>query len=120
MSTNEAAQVTVFPTQPAAQVTVTGGLNGPQVVDIGGQPSLGVTVVGVQGPPGSGASANFFNFTQSSAASVWAVNHNLGRNPSVTVIDSAHAEVEAQIDYVDLNNLTITFASANAGTAYLI
>ena len=46
-------------------------------------------------------------------------NHNLGKIPSVTVIDGAGNTVHGDITYTDLNNLTITFNTAFAGTAYL-
>ena len=61
-----------------------------------------------------------FNFTQAATASTWSITHNLGKNPSVTVTDSGGTSVlGGQINYVDTNNLTITFSSAFAGKAFL-
>lgn len=53
------------------------------------------------------------------AAAVWEINHNLNRYPSVTVVDTGGSSVVGEIDYVDTNNLTITFSAATTGVAYL-
>jgi|TARA_B110000858_G_scaffold67086_1_gene77936 hypothetical protein len=60
-----------------------------------------------------------FTFTQVAPALVWAVNHNLGKNPSVSIVDPNDQEVFAQVNYIDTNSLTITFSSAQAGKAYI-
>jgi hypothetical protein len=60
-----------------------------------------------------------FTYTQSSASAVWNITHNLGKNPSVSVADSAGTLVMGEVDYINDNNLTITFISAFAGVAYL-
>ena len=46
-------------------------------------------------------------------------NHKLNKYPSVTVIDSANNEVEGEISYIDLNNITIKFNSSFSGKAIL-
>lgn len=56
--------------------------------------------------------------SQQTASAAWNIAHNLGKNPSVTVTNSADVEVIGDIEYVDLNNLTITFTSAFSGKAY--
>jgi hypothetical protein len=58
-------------------------------------------------------------FNQGVPSSVWNITHNLNKFPSVTVIDSAGTEVEGDVNYVDVNNLTISFSSAFAGKASL-
>jgi hypothetical protein len=45
--------------------------------------------------------------------------HNLGKIPSVLCLDSSGNRVHGDVDYTDLNNLTITFNTAFAGTAHL-
>jgi hypothetical protein len=60
-----------------------------------------------------------FTYTQSTASATWNIQHNLGKNPSVSVADTAGTLVVGQVDYIDNNNLTITFISAFAGVAYL-
>jgi len=60
-----------------------------------------------------------FTFTQAVASATWNVVHNLGKNPSVSIVDINDQEVFAQVDYIDTNSLTITFSSAQAGKAYM-
>lgn len=59
-----------------------------------------------------------YTHVQASSAS-WVIAHNLGKIPSVTVQDGAGNRVHGDVAYTDLNNLTITFNIAFAGTAYL-
>lgn len=51
-------------------------------------------------------------------ASSVVVNHNLNKRPSVTVINSAGDEVEGDIVYNSLNQLTLTFSGSFVGTVY--
>ena len=67
---------------------------------------------------GVGGDLNF-TFTQAAPALVWIVNHNLGKNPSVSIVDNAGEEVYAQVDYTNLNSLTITFTQAFSGKAFM-
>ena len=60
-----------------------------------------------------------FVFTQAVPAVTWTVTHNFGKFPSVSIVDTNDQEVFAQVDYVDVNSLTITFAEAQAGKAYI-
>ena len=50
---------------------------------------------------------------------VWTINHNLNKFPSACAVDTAKSMVVGQIDYIDLNNLTITFNASFSGEAYL-
>ena len=68
--------------------------------------------------PDSGGDLNF-TYTQASTALVWSITHNLGKNPSVSVADSAGSWVVGQVDYINSNELTITFNAAFQGVAYL-
>lgn len=67
-----------------------------------------------------GLLGNDLNFTsiQGSSAS-WVIAHNLGKIPSVTIQDGSGNTIYGDITFTDLNNLTITFNTAFAGTAYL-
>ena len=56
---------------------------------------------------------------QSVASDEWIINHNLDKYPSVSVIDSAGSEVMGEIEYIDVNNLKIKFASGFSGKATL-
>ncbi|NBR24467.1 MAG: hypothetical protein EBU08_11990 [Micrococcales bacterium] len=56
---------------------------------------------------------------QGAASNSWAITHNLGFKPNVTVIDSAGNIVEGEIAYTNSNSLTVSFQSAFSGNAYL-
>ena len=67
----------------------------------------------------SSQGAPTFIFNQGVAATTWNVNHNLGKFPSVTVIDTANTVVNGEYEYIDSNNITLKFSAAFAGKAYL-
>lgn len=57
--------------------------------------------------------------TQSSVSTTWSITHNLGKKPSVTIVDSGDTTVIGDVTYNDNNSLTVTFSSAFSGKAYL-
>lgn len=57
--------------------------------------------------------------TQSLPSDTWTITHNLNKNPSITVVDSAGGEVEGAVVINSLNQITITFCAAFSGKAYL-
>lgn len=65
-------------------------------------------------PNGTGADKNFTQ--EFSVTDVIHVAHNLGKYPAVTVFDSAGDQCEGDPDYLDLNNLTVTFSAPFSGT----
>ena len=56
---------------------------------------------------------------QAVAASVWTINHNLGKYPSITVVDTGGNVVSGTYTYVDENTIVAEFNAAFKGTAYL-
>lgn len=72
-----------------------------------------LSLVGADGVSGA------YHHTQGFPSTVWNINHNLGYNPGgITIEDSAHRNISGgEIDYIDLDNLTITFAVSFSGTA---
>ena len=58
-------------------------------------------------------------FTQSTAASTWTINHNLGHVPSVEVFDSGSQEIEADVTHPTVNRTVILFTVPTAGFARL-
>ncbi len=58
-------------------------------------------------------------FTQAAPITVWNITHNLGKFPSVSIVDDAEEQVQAQVDYIDNNSLTVTFTAPFSGKAYL-
>jgi len=60
-----------------------------------------------------------FTHIQGAASDTWTIVHNLNRNPSVTVIDSAGTEVFGDITFDSLDQVTLNFSAAFSGEAYL-
>jgi len=69
------------------------------------------------GPTGGGGDKHYTH-VQVSAQLVWNVAHNLGKRPTVAVVDSAGTQVVGEVDYVDDNHLTVTFTAPFGGRAY--
>jgi hypothetical protein len=63
--------------------------------------------------------ASTTTFSQDSAASTWNVTHTMEKFPSVTVVDSSNNVVVGEIVYNSNSSITLTFASAFSGKAYL-
>jgi hypothetical protein len=59
-----------------------------------------------------------YTHTQNTSSNVWVVNHNLGKNPAVSIVDTGGNEVEGDVLYVNLNSLTLTFSAPFSGKAY--
>ena len=70
-----------------------------------------------QNPSTSGDSS--FVYAQAVAEDTWNIQHNMGKFPSITVIDTANTVVTGQYTYIDNNNVTLNFSAAFAGKAYL-
>jgi len=60
-----------------------------------------------------------YTHSQASASSTWTITHNLGKYPSVTVVDSGLNVQIGEILYNSLNQVTVTFAASFSGFAYL-
>jgi hypothetical protein len=65
--------------------------------------------------------ANDATFTKcfESAAQVWNINHNLGEYPSVTVVDLDNNVVVGEVDYLNTNQIRVSFSRPFAGCAFL-
>lgn len=50
----------------------------------------------------------------------WVIDHNLNRYPQITLIDDEGYEIEADVFYNNLNQVTIVFAEPTSGKAVLI
>jgi hypothetical protein len=97
-----------FDPEPIEAVPIKEGPPGPKGDSIKGDK-------GEQGPPGD--AANRYIHNQTVAASVWTVNHNLGRKPLVSIRSPGGVEVDAEIIHPSLNQFTVHFAMPYAGTA---
>ena len=58
-------------------------------------------------------------YTQSTTASIWTINHNLGHAPSVEVFDSGSQEIEANVTHPSVNQTVILFTIPTTGFARL-
>ena len=68
--------------------------------------------------PNSGGDKNFV-FTQNVSSATWTIQHNLNKFPSVTSVNINNIEMYGDIEFIDLNNLTITFSAAFSGKAFI-
>ena len=66
-----------------------------------------------------GGNSETYIFTQTSANALWTINHNLGKYPSVTLVDNDGEQVDAKVEYSNANQIICEFSPAMAGKAYL-
>lgn len=69
-------------------------------------------------PGGSGSGDKHYEHEQTTPASVWTIVHNLNKSPAVVIADDLGKEVEACIEYVDINTIRIEFSEPFTGKAY--
>ena len=74
---------------------------------------------------------DIFNFTLASASDktfvhdqaipsdIWTITHNLGKFPSVSVVDTQKQIYWGNVEYINSNQLKVTFSAAFAGQAFL-
>ena len=67
----------------------------------------------------SGVGDKNFVFNQAVASATWTVQHNLDKFPSCTMVLGTGQQGYGDVTFIDENNLTITFASAESGKAYI-
>jgi len=60
-----------------------------------------------------------FIFTQGVAATTWDITHNLGKFPSVSVINNNNIVINGEVTYIDNNNVQLNFSAGFSGKAYL-
>ena len=80
---------------------------------------LYISDIGVIVAPVSAFLGATFTYVQTAASAFWIIQHNLGRYPAVSVVDSAGDEVEGSVIYVDSNQVTVAFSAPFSGNAYL-
>jgi hypothetical protein len=72
------------------------------------------------GTGGGGGGTTAYVHTQSTPATAWTINHNLGFRPSVELLDSGSQEIDADVSHPSVNQTVVTLKSAIAGLARLI
>lgn len=60
-----------------------------------------------------------YTHTQSIPDTNWVINHNLGKIPTVTVVDSAGTEVVCGVEHISTESLEVKSAFPFSGKAYL-
>lgn len=66
------------------------------------------------------ASLAGYQHTQSVAATVWTVNHNLGRYPTIELFTVGGVQMIARVTNLSVNTLQVNFNSPTAGSARVI
>ena len=67
----------------------------------------------------SSQGAPTFIFTQGVPATTWNIQHNLGKFPSVSVINNNNVVINGEVIYIDNNNVQLNFSAGFTGKAYL-
>jgi hypothetical protein len=66
------------------------------------------------------AGAAGYRHVQATAATTWAITHNLSFRPNVTAVDSTGRQMwPGAVDYPSATAVTLTFSAAVGGEAYL-
>lgn len=67
----------------------------------------------------NGESLTSFRFNQTTSLSEWHIQHDMGKFPSVSVIDSAGRVVLGEVEYLNEQSLFVRFKFPFKGTAFL-
>lgn len=125
--TDQNQPISVVSTGAKTSQVVTAGTRGPRGPQ-GEKGDEGLSAYGVWLADGNtGTLEDFFAFLsggdythdQMTPAFVWTIQHDLAFFPNVTVMESAGKQIFGDVEYIDQNNLTITFSREVAGKAYL-
>jgi hypothetical protein len=71
------------------------------------------------GPIGATAQQNTFIFSQTTPSTLWRIEHNQGRFPSIMTVDQAKFEISGVSRYISKDIVEIYFSEPVAGSAYL-
>lgn len=59
-----------------------------------------------------------YTHNQGTPDTSWVINHNLGKNPSITALDSAGREIEVAVQHISSNQAVVTLSVPLSGTAH--
>jgi hypothetical protein len=77
-------------------------------------------LLAAKGDPGDAGAALAYRHVQATAATTWAITHNLSFRPNVSAVDSTGREIWAgSVDYLSATTVQLSFSAAVAGEAYL-
>lgn len=71
-------------------------------------------------PPGGGGSSLRHDYVQEAPLATWPIVHNFGRDPEVTLIDSAGNRYLTDLSYPDVNTVVVTHGEPTTGRAILL
>lgn len=93
-----------------------------EIVEESGVQVLELIHPGPQGPPGQsgGPGGALHVHTQTTPATTWTINHNLGFRPSVELLDAGSQEIDAKVSHPSVNQTIVTLNPATAGLARLL
>lgn len=75
---------------------------------------------GDPGAPGASAGGSFaYTHDQPAALATWVIDHGLNGFPNVTTVETSGNVVIGGVVYNSLNQITVSFAVAVSGKAYL-
>ncbi len=63
--------------------------------------------------------SNSYTHTEQASGYTWAINHNLGKYPSVFVVDTGGNWVIGDVQYLNENQIIVRFTYEFSGVAYL-
>jgi len=108
-------------TYDGTTLDVTGQVLATSIAVDGGLPSQYLMADGSVSLGSGGASTGDLSYehNQSTVSATWLIAHNLGKHPSVSVVDTAGSSVVGIVEYVNLNYLAIKFNSPFSGYAYM-
>ena len=96
--------------EPLARINVRASISCPEV------PSNVCTVFDLEGLL---VDESTFTKCFTTAANVWNITHNLGKFPSVTIVDTENVIVVGEVDYISSNQIRVSFSRPLAGCAFL-
>ena len=67
----------------------------------------------------SGLADKTFVYEQIGPATTWNIPHNLGKFPSVSVVNNNNIIINGEVTYIDNNNVQLNFSAGFSGKAYL-
>jgi hypothetical protein len=67
----------------------------------------------------TGVTDERLTFTQTNASTIWTIQHNMQKYPSIRTVDSNLEEIEGEVTHIDNMLLKIVFNQPVSGFAYL-
>lgn len=97
-----------------------GRYTGPQIDDLLGRvPTIEQRVTALESGATGGDKNQEIAYTFSTPSSEWVCQHNLGKKPAVTVLDSGGNTILCDIRYIDNDSIAVTFGMNATGRIIL-